>query len=69
MVTLDGCFREGQSSIARHLLELDRGAHIRTLEQWVELVKPVFPTLQPCIREDLLRIPFTQVVLECTAAG
>ena len=68
LVTLDGCFREGQSAAARKLLMLDRGSHVRSLERWLELVSPVFPAVQSHMREDLLRIPYTQVIMECPAS-
>ena len=69
LVTFDGCYTEGQSRIARKLLEMDRGSHVRTLDAWLELVRPVFPAVQPHLRTDLLRVPYTHLIMECPARG
>lgn len=65
LVTLDGVFLEGQSRVARWLLRHDRGAHVRSLEHWRRLVTDVFPGARHHVREDLLRIPYSQVIFEC----
>ncbi len=67
LVTFDGCYTEDQSPIARRLLDMDRGSHVRTLDAWLGLVRPVFPTVQAHLRTDLLRIPYTHLVMECPA--
>ena len=69
LVTFDGCYTEDQSPITRRLLDMDRGSHVRTLDAWLELAKPVFPTVRPHLRTDLLRIPYTHLVMECSARG
>lgn len=65
LVTLDGCYTKDQSAAARWLLNMDRGGHVRSLDAWLDLVRPVFPAVQAHVREDLLRIPYTQVIMEC----
>ena len=70
LITMDGCYSDSQSRAARFLLNLDRGAHIRSLEAWLELVRPVFPSVKPHLRQDLLRIPWTHLIMECpTGSG
>ncbi len=69
LVTFDGCYTENQSRIAKRLLDMDRGSHVRSLDAWLELVKPVFPAVQAHLRTDLLRIPYTHLVMECPAGG
>ena len=69
LVTFDGCYTEDQSRVARTLLDMDRGSHVRNLDAWLELVRPVFPAVQPHLRTDLLRIPYTHLVMECPAQG
>lgn len=69
LVTFDGCYTENQSPVARRLLDMDRGSHVRSLDAWLELVKPVFPAVKTHLRTDLLRIPYTHLVMECPAQG
>lgn len=65
LVTLDGCWAEGQSRIAKLLLGRDRGEHVRRKEAYVELASRVFPRVAARVREDLLALPYTLLVLEC----
>ena len=69
LVTLDGCYTDHQSRLARLMLDMDRGSHVRSLEVWLDLVTPVFPTVEPHVRHDLLRIPYTHLIMECPAEG
>ena len=61
-VSLDGCFHEGQSPVARWILRQDRGRHVRTLDAWRALLGAVFPQVDIDLRTDLLRIPYSQIV-------
>lgn len=65
LVTLDPCYTEGQSRVARYLLDRDRGQHVRSLEEWPHLVRPTFPSAAFHVRHDLLRIPYTHLIMEC----
>ena len=67
LVTLDGVWTNDQSGAARYLLARDRGQFVRTQEQYITLGSRVFSTIQPSIRHDLLRIPYTHLVLECSS--
>ena len=69
LVTLDGCLVEGQSRIARFMLRKDRGEHVRAQEQYLALARQVFSVVAPTITTDLLRIPYTHLVMECRAPG
>lgn len=64
-VTLDGCYLPNQSPIARWLLKMDRGKHMRAPEAYVELAEREFGTVVPHVRQDLLRIPYTHLIMEC----
>ena len=64
-VTLDGCFVPGQSKVARWLLRNDRGQFVRTAEDYLTLANRVFSEVHPTIRHDLLRTPYTHIVMEC----
>lgn len=67
LVTADGCYTDDQSRVARYLLDSDRGSHVRSFEAWLELVRPVFPAVETHVRHDLLRIPYTTLIMECPA--
>lgn len=66
LVTFDGCFEHGQSKIAQYLLSKDRGQFVRTKDEYVRLASKVFGDVKVSIRHDLLRIPYTHIILECT---
>jgi SAM-dependent methyltransferase len=65
LVTLDGCFVEDQSPIARRLLKRDRGAYVREAATYIGLARQVFRDVQSCLTTYLLRIPYTHIVLQC----
>lgn len=67
LVTFDGCFVEGQSAAARFFLSRDRGEHVRELAEYERLARTAFQRVQAWVRHDLIRIPYTHLVLECTA--
>ena len=46
LFTLDGCFADGQSPLARFLLKSDRGQHVRMREQYESLMVRYFDTVQ-----------------------
>lgn len=65
LVTLDGCYTEHQSFGARTILSWDRGKYVRTESAYVALARAVFDDVAVTIRSDLLRIPYTHIILEC----
>jgi cyclopropane fatty-acyl-phospholipid synthase-like methyltransferase len=68
LLTLDGCYRDGQSRIARCFLDWDRGEYIRTPESYVRIAQSVFGEVIASVRDDLFFIPsYTNVVLSCIA--
>lgn len=66
LVSIDNCYRDGQSSVARYLIQKDRGKNVRTESRYVELARKSFVNVESVIREDLLRIPYTHVILRCS---
>jgi SAM-dependent methyltransferase len=66
LVTVDGSWVQGQSSIARFLLSLDRGRNVRSPEAYGSLARQSFSQVKVQVRHDLLRIPFTLCFLECS---
>jgi SAM-dependent methyltransferase len=66
-MSLDGCWVDGQSTFARLLLRMDRGAFIRSEKALVAIASRVFPLVDARIHHDLLRVPYTHITLECRA--
>ncbi|HEV2320414.1 MAG TPA: class I SAM-dependent methyltransferase [Verrucomicrobiae bacterium] len=72
LVTYDGCYSPGQSFVARWFLDRDRGKFVRTKDQYLHLASACFSTVHPDLRHDLLRIPYTHLIMRCSgelAAG
>jgi len=65
LVTLDGVWTNDQSRSSRYLLARDRGQFVRSQEQYRNLASQVFSTNKASVRHDLLRIPYTHIILEC----
>lgn len=65
LVTVDGVFTKDQSAAARYLLSRDRGEHVRSQDEYVRIATQVFHDVKPIVRNDLLRIPYTHLILEC----
>jgi SAM-dependent methyltransferase len=65
MITLDGCYTPAQSATKKYLLSRDRGRFVRTAAEYIRLAEKWFSNVQPHLREDLLRIPYTHLILEC----
>ncbi|MBM0740835.1 class I SAM-dependent methyltransferase [Phormidium sp. CLA17] len=67
LITFDGCYLTGQSPIAHYLLTRDRGQNVRDQDGYTKIVSQVFSKdVVVSIRHDLLRIPYTHIILECT---
>ena len=65
LVTFDGVFTNDQSVAARWLLARDRGEHVRNEGGYVKIASQVFVNVRASVRHDLLRIPYTHLILEC----
>ena len=65
LVMLDGCFVGGQSPIARHLLRNDRGKFVRTQSEYLRLASLAFCKVESHLSGDLLRIPYTHLIMRC----
>ena len=65
-ITLDPCYIENQSRIARFLLSRDRGRYIRTDVRYRALASKVFTHVSSRVLRDLLRVPYANIVMECT---
>lgn len=65
-ISMDGTLVPGQSRIARALILRDRGQNIRSPESYQALAASKFSTISCIVRHDLLYVPYTHCVLECT---
>jgi SAM-dependent methyltransferase len=66
LVTWDPCYVDGQSVLRRLIIGLDRGRNVRDERGYRRLCESVFASIQGHIRNDLLRIPYTHAIFECT---
>jgi SAM-dependent methyltransferase len=64
-VTLDGCIVDGQPAIAKFLNIHDRGKYIRTKEAYERLARSEFDDVVSVVREDLLWLTNTLIIMEC----
>jgi 2-polyprenyl-3-methyl-5-hydroxy-6-metoxy-1,4-benzoquinol methylase len=67
LVTFNPCYGEGQSTIAKLIVGMDRGQNVRDREGYKGLARSVFSDVRPDVRHDMVRMPYTHIVLECTA--
>ena len=66
LVTIDNAYVDNQSFFARELIRRDRGQHVRQAEAYLDLVSPRYRDKKITIHHDLLRVPYTHVIMECT---
>ena len=66
LVTYDGCYVAQQSRIARWLLAKDRGKFVRPREEYLRLALTNFSKVEPHLRNDLLCIPYTHLIMRCS---
>ncbi len=65
LVTFDGCYVDRQSPIARRMLAWDRGKFVRQRVEYESLAEQNFVHVEAEVRHDLLRIPYTHLILQC----
>lgn len=66
LITIDGCYLTEQSRFVRYLLANDRGQHVRWQQGYLDLARGAFQNVQVSICNNLLRIPYTHIILECS---
>ena len=66
LVTYDGCYLRDQSRAAKYLLSRDRGQFVRDKQGYTGLARSSFDDVRAFIRDDLLRIPYTHIIMVCT---
>lgn len=65
LVTYDGCLLSDQPAIARWLLAHDRGKFVRCLDGYLRLASVHFSSVESHLRDDLLRVPYTHLIMRC----
>ena len=65
LVTYDPCLVAGQPKLTRFVVSRDRGRYVRDSPQYAKLAAQVFPEVRSFVRQDLLRIPYSHVILQC----
>jgi SAM-dependent methyltransferase len=65
-VSIDPTFTDDQHRVARWLIERDRGQQVRTPGALRSLIEEYFPDPEIDVRHDLLRTPYTHVIVRAT---
>ncbi len=66
LITIDPVFVENQHYFARFLINNDRGLNVRFEHEALKLYQPFFPNVKSVIRHDLLRVPYSHLIMEAT---
>jgi SAM-dependent methyltransferase len=64
-VSIDGVWTDNQSHVTKYLLSRDRGRFVRSEAGYLQLASKVFSKIDSSTRHDLLRIPYTHMILKC----
>jgi len=65
LVTFDCVLTSPQHPVARLLIRMDRGRHIRTAEAYLALAREFFSSVECETRHDLLRVPYDHFIMVC----
>jgi SAM-dependent methyltransferase len=66
LVTVDPCYVPEQSRLSRWVVSCDRGRFVRPRQRYLDLAGVSFSKVASTVRHDLLRIPYSQILLRCT---
>ena len=65
LITLDCAKEHGQTAISRLLAACDRGRFVRSGQGYLDLARRSFDHVAVTRRENMLRLPYLHVILEC----
>lgn len=65
LITFDGCYVKKQHPLSAYLLSRDRGRFVRTCQAYLHLAEEVFPNVSGTLHHDLLRVPYSHLIMEC----
>jgi SAM-dependent methyltransferase len=69
LVAIEPARNSKQSRASRLLISIDRGSQVRTLEQYADHARAAFGSVEAELRTDLLRVPYTHALLNCSGAA
>jgi cyclopropane fatty-acyl-phospholipid synthase-like methyltransferase len=64
-VTLDGCYTDDQSRLARYIVSRDRGEFVRPAAAYQTLARKRFSNVKAVVSHDMMRIPYSLNAMEC----
>ena len=65
LITFDPCFVKNQSRMSYKFVSSDRGQNVRTFQEYGQLSKQVFNSVDSYHRNNLLYIPYDHTILIC----
>ena len=65
LVTIDPCFVDRQSWLRRTAIRCDRGRFVRHRDAYLALAGERFTEIRETLFTDLIRLPYTHLVMEC----
>lgn len=69
LVCFEATFLARQTRLSRWILNRDRGKHIRSEQEWKQLIGQAFESYSTHILTGLIRIPYTHIVIKCLNEG
>lgn len=63
-IAVEPVYCDDQSRLAKWIISKDRGQNVKDKKGYMELSQKVFSTVNFYIRHDLLRIPYTLIIIE-----
>ena len=67
MITLDGCYRNTTSPLAKFFLNHDRGRYVRFEQNYVKLISKYFSINRVFTDSLSLRIPYSVISIDARA--
>ncbi len=64
LFTYDSVYIPGQSSLSKYIISKDRGQYTRSPNGYLDLGKKYFASMETSIHDDLLRIPYTAIIIK-----
>jgi ubiquinone/menaquinone biosynthesis C-methylase UbiE len=64
MIVIENTYIPHQNPIARFLIDNDRGKNVRSPEEYFNIFNSEFSNIKITIKENMLRIPYTHVIIE-----
>jgi len=65
LITVDPVYTRGQNPVAHWIISKDRGRSVRCSKAYIALAEGCFDHVKAHVREGLLYIPYTHLIMEC----